>query len=87
LLLAGRGNQVKYLDQLFTFGVGTWQYFCASCDKFVEAEHFDREHAAKSYERYFAGFQRWQRYFEVVARTPDVMVAFKRAWREFSGAK
>jgi len=138
-------------------------YFCVSCDKFMEAEHFDREHAAKSYERYFAGLQRWQRwparskggvrrpanpvnvvapaalahqaayeasrspfhrwlgqqvqrngaigdlardvrrdnrfpvseasreavqrYFEAVARTPDVMLAFKRAWREFSDAK
>lgn len=138
-------------------------YFCASCDKFVEAEHFDREHATKSYERYFADLQRWQhrparskggvrrpanpvnvvapealahqaayeasrspfhrwlgqqaqrndaigdlardvrrdkrfpvseasreavqRYFEAVARTPGVKVAFKRAWREFGGAK
>jgi hypothetical protein len=28
-------------------------YFCALCDMPVEAAHFDREHATKSYERYF----------------------------------
>lgn len=138
-------------------------YFCASCDKPVEADHFDREHATKSYERYFTDLLRWQRrparnkggvrrpanpvnvvapaalahqaayeasrspfhrwlgrqverndpigdlardvrrdkafpvsassreavrrYLEAVARTPDVMVTFKDAWREFSSAK
>ncbi len=36
-------------------------YFCASCDRPVEADHFDREHATKSYERYFTDLQRWQR--------------------------
>jgi hypothetical protein len=36
-------------------------YFCGSCDMPVEADHFDREHATKSYERYFTDLQRWQR--------------------------
>jgi hypothetical protein len=27
------------------------------------------------------------RYLEAIARTPDLMVTFKDAWREFSGAK
>lgn len=36
-------------------------YFCASCDMPVEADHFDRQHATKSYERYFTDIQRWQR--------------------------
>jgi uncharacterized protein YozE (UPF0346 family) len=35
-------------------------YFCASCDFPVGADHFDREHAAKSYERYFADLHRWR---------------------------
>lgn len=138
-------------------------YFCASCDMPVEADHFDREHATRSYDRYFTDLERWQRrparskggvrrptnavnvvapaalahqtayeasrspfhrwlaqqlqrndrigdlardvrsdkcfpvsasshaavlrHLEAVARTPDVMVTFKDAWREVSGAK
>jgi len=40
-------------------GVGV--YLCASCDAHVKADHFDREHGTKSYERYFSDLQHWQR--------------------------
>jgi hypothetical protein len=37
------------------------QYFCASCDLFVPADHFDAEHAGEAEERFFASLLKWQR--------------------------
>lgn len=37
------------------------QYFCASCDLFVPADHFEVEHAGETEERFFASMRAWQR--------------------------
>lgn len=37
------------------------QYYCASCDLFVPAGHFEAEHAGETEERFFASLRTWQR--------------------------
>jgi uncharacterized protein YozE (UPF0346 family) len=37
------------------------QYYCASCDFFVPAGHFEAEHAGETEERFFASMRAWQR--------------------------
>lgn len=37
------------------------KYFCASCDLFVAADHFEAEHAGETEERFFASMRAWQR--------------------------
>ena len=37
------------------------QYFCASCDRFVPADHFEGEHAGETEERFFSSMRAWQR--------------------------
>ena len=37
------------------------QFFCARCDLFVSAEHFDQEHSGQTEERYFESLQRWKK--------------------------
>lgn len=37
------------------------QYFCASCDLFVPADHFEAEHSGETEERFFASMRAWQR--------------------------
>lgn len=39
----------------------TEQYFCAHCDAFVPAPHFEADHPGKSGDRYFASLRGWQR--------------------------
>lgn len=37
------------------------QYYCASCDLFVSAGHFEAQHADETEERFFASQRAWQR--------------------------
>lgn len=37
------------------------QYYCASCDLFVPAGHFEAEHAGETEERFFASMRAWKR--------------------------
>ena len=37
------------------------QYYCASCDLFVPADHFQAEHAGETEERFFSSMRAWQR--------------------------
>jgi uncharacterized protein YozE (UPF0346 family) len=39
----------------------TSQYYCAQCDRFVEAEHFLKEHGERTYERALQSIESWNR--------------------------